>query len=233
MAYLSNNDQRRHMGVYALHREVDSEEFTTHMGGRLYGAWLRDQWSWAELAVVRGEEGVDREGQAFDIGTSWAPQDGALEGLSLTLGYALGSGDDDLSDGDDRSFRQTGLHDNNGKFNGVTSFRYYGELFDPELSNLGILIVGLGLRPGPRSSIDLVYHHYQQQVAVDTLLNTELRRRPNGSDTDLGWGLDLVYGNRSWGNWSLELIGSYFEPGDAFDDADPAWGAKFQLRRRF
>jgi hypothetical protein len=39
-----------------------------------------------------------------------------------------------------------------------------GERLDPELSNLLIFTGGIGIRPTRRSSIDLVYHHYLQDV---------------------------------------------------------------------
>ena len=31
----------------------------------------------------------------------------------------------------------------------------------------------------------------------------------------------------------IELVGGYFEPGNAFPGADPAWLARLQLRYRF
>ena len=39
---------------------------------------------------------------------------------------------------------------NRGKFNGVVSFRYYGEVLDPELTNLRILTLGIGLPQVPQ-----------------------------------------------------------------------------------
>ena len=48
---------------------------------------------------------------------------------------------------------------------GVTCFKYYGELLDPELSNLAVATLGLGLRPTEWSSIDLVAYHYRQATA--------------------------------------------------------------------
>ena len=50
------------------------------------------------------------------------------------MGWAWGSGDQEPQSGNNGTFRQTGFQDNNDKWSGVTSFRYYGELVDPELS---------------------------------------------------------------------------------------------------
>lgn len=232
VAYLSNNDLRKHAAVYAIHRQADSDEHATHLGARLLGEWLPNHESWLEAAWLTGEDGVDLEGYGLDLGTTWSPADPWIPGFALTAGYAFGSGDDDPANGDD-SFRQTGFQDNNDKFGGVTSFRYYGELFDPELSNLGIATVAAGYRPSRRSSLDLVLHKYDQVEAFAGLANTQLRQRPSGLDEDLGWEADLVFGSRGFDNLSLEIVGGYFEPGDAFPNGDPAWLARFQLRYKF
>jgi len=230
VAYLSNNDLRRHAAAYVVHRQAAADERATHVGLRAHGDWLENQDSWVEAAYLTGEDGVDLGSYGFDLGTTWTPE--RLPGLALTAGYALGSGDGDPTDGD-ASFRQTGLQDNNGKFAGVTSFRYYGELFDPELSNLGIVTLGVGVRPMHKSSIDLVLHKYDQVEAFAGLRNTNLRRRPSGDDTDLGWEADLVFGSRRFDNLHIEVVGAYFEPGDAFPGGDPAWLGRIQLRYKF
>lgn len=234
IAYLSNNDPRRHLAAYALHRRIDAElaEETTHAGVRALGRWLPDNESWLELALFRGSIAATRmEGWAFDLGSTWNPRFAGP--LSITLAYAVGSGD--ASPGEsDRTFRQTGFHDNNGKFGGVTSFRYYGELMEPELANLKILTAGLGLRVARRTSLDLVVHHYRQYAAAARLVDSELDMRPDGVHPDLGWELDLIFGSRAWRSWDFEAVGSWFEPGDAFpEDADSAYLAKLQLRYRF
>ena len=64
-------------------------------------------------------------GWGFDSALSWEM---ALPWRpTLTFGYAFGSGDR-KSGRTDTAFRQTGLQDNQGKYNGVKRFRYYGEL---------------------------------------------------------------------------------------------------------
>ncbi|MFO0983672.1 MAG: DUF5666 domain-containing protein [Planctomycetota bacterium] len=85
---------------------------------------------WVELARADGVVGFERlDGYGVDFGCTYV-LDHALR-PNVTLGYALGTGDRNA--GDNRAgFRQSGLQDNNGKFAGVTSFRYYGEILDPE-----------------------------------------------------------------------------------------------------
>ena len=120
---------------------------------------------WGDLAFVTGRETVydsdtlpdDNEqisganrrkvrGWAYDVGASlelpfkFEPY--------LTFGLARGSGGS-------KTFRQTGLHGNNGKFRGNSRFRYYGEVLRPELSNLQIATIALGIPLGEDGWIEI------------------------------------------------------------------------------
>jgi hypothetical protein len=262
IAYLSNNDEDRHLAAWTVYRDIDDvavtlddlngdatrvelAERSLHFGVRALGEWIPQNESWAELAFELGDRDVaipedpgvrvgrrDVSAWAYDVGTTWSPP--FLAPLYLSVGYALGSGD---ADGD-RTFRQTGLQDNTNRFGGVTSFQYYGELFDPELSNLGILTLGAGARVAERTSLDLVFHTYTQDEArpefspqPDT--QADIRQQPNGADADLGWEADLVFGYRRYRNWDLEIVAATFRPDDGFDFQDNAYYLKFQLRYRF
>jgi alginate production protein len=169
---------------------------------------------WLELAQVRGQAGPDRlRGFGFDVGLmyvverDWEP--------SFAIGYAFGTGDDDPDDGVEERFRQTGFQENEGEFNGVPSFHYYGELLDPELSNISILTLGTGLLPTEESSVDLVYHRYQQQTR-EADLSTRVRADPDGGSRLLGDEVDLVAGFEDLHRFDLKLVLGYFMPGRAF-----------------
>ncbi|HXG31546.1 MAG TPA: alginate export family protein [Thermodesulfobacteriota bacterium] len=191
---------------------------------------------WLEMAYVGGKEGSNRiRGFGFDIGANYA-FDLPLE-PSITLGYAFGTGDGDPDDGVDRSFRQTGLQGNEGDFNGVTDFKYYGELFDPELSNLSILTVGAGINPTEESSIDLVYHYYLQHKASDELREAGIDTDPDGLDKSLGSEIDIVIGyvhEGIKGNVELALMLGYFLPGRAFpSESENAFLTKLVVQFEF
>lgn len=162
--------------VVAADRRDESDANLAWIGARALGRWKFRSMGrlhyWLDTALVSGHEklidfdrldgkqrvvdSVERRsvfGWAVDAGVTWQTR---LPGRpSLTLGYALGSGDGDPHDGRDRSFRQTGLQDNNDRFRGVDSFRYYGELFRPELSNLHILTASVGFPILKHSSVEL------------------------------------------------------------------------------
>lgn len=234
MAYLSNGDDRRHLAAYVVDRRDSRSprEYPIHFGVRAIGEFLPDQSSWLEASLLRGyADDINLSGYAFDVGTTWSPA--FADPLSFTVGFAFGSGDDSPSDGTDHAFRQTGFQRNNGKFGGVTSFRYYGEILDPELSNLAIWTAGIGARPTRKSSIDLVYHHYAQVEAADFLRDTDLQADPDGVHKSLGQELDLIVGTKAWRPWDFEVVVGWFDPASAFPDGDDAWLVTFQARYRF
>ena len=225
--------RRKEAGFWFLRRDVSlgAGEENLHVGARALGRWLPASECWIDAAILRGDaDGVELDGWGYDVGATWEPDFAGP--LSFTLAYALGRGDTDLSDGVDEGFHQTGFQDNNAKFAGVTSFKYYGELFDPELANLGVFTAGLGVRLPQRTSLDLVYHAYRQDVAQASIRDADIDAVPTGDDPDLGSELDLIFGCRRWERWDLEIVGAWFSPGAAFTDDDDAYLAKLQLRYR-
>jgi len=248
--YLDNNNRKKHLAAWALYRDVNEyrvdsstlvEEQNLHAGVRAIGEFLPQNESWADFAVESGSRDVNGTGSrdilgwAYDVGTTWSPPFAAP--LYFTWGYALGSGDDSTS-GTDGTFRQTGLQDNTAKFGGVTSFQYYGELIDPELSNLGILTLGAGAILTKKVSLDFVYHTYTQDVPKDQLsfgpVESNLRRgNLNGTDADIGSEFDVVFGYRRYADWDIEIVGAWFQAGDAWTVGDDAFLTKLQLRYRF
>lgn len=234
IAYVSNNDFQRHLAAYVIDRRDDRSprDYPIHFGVRALGDWLPDQQMWAEASILRGYTGGQNlEAWGLDVGSTWSPE--WLEPWNITAGWAIGSGDEDRSDGTVKDFQQSGFQDNNGKFVGVTSFRYYGEIVDPELSNLSVLTLGVGLRPSQDLSADLVWHAYHQVEPADFLRNVGIKPKPDGIHTDLGMEIDFILGLRRFGGADFELVAARFEPGAALPGADPAWLGAFQIRYRF
>lgn len=228
-------------GFFVVRDDRSDEEGTPFwLGARVMGEASEQLTYWADAAFVGGDPGVDKDqpnaddlrGYGLDAGATYV-----LEGPlapSFTLSYALGSGDSNPDDGTDRNFRQTGLQDNNARFNGVTRFKYYGELFEPELSNLKIFTAGVGVKPSRETSIDLVYHRYRQDVPFDELRDSNLDEDPNGDSRSLGEEIDLIVGMRKWHDIDVEFIAGHFTPGNAFSrDADSALFVNLEARYRF
>ncbi len=226
--------EEQELFAYALHRHggtrTDLER--THLGFSVEGR-KRPFRYWGDVGYVIGQEdGETVKGYGVDMIAMYAPSR-VKSKPSLYAGYAYGSGDRNPDRGSDRNFRQTGLNDNNANFNGVTSFRYLGELFRPQVSNIQILTAGAGLRPFRRTSVDLLYHHYRQAEAADFLEGSRLRQRPTGESAGLGQEIDLVIGVEDFFPLEVEVVLAYFMPGDAFAVKDDAWFGALQVEWNF
>lgn len=228
--------RKLHAAAYALYRDdrtVDAES-PVFYGVHLDGEVANDLEVWLEAAHVRGEDGNDKiRGWGFDLGATYEFDYDIKP--SITFGYAFGSGDNDSTGDVDESFRQTGLQDNAAKYNGVTRLKYYGEVFNPELSNLSVITAGVGIRPTPRSSIDLVYHQYfQHHLEARRTSDADIRIPANGLDRELGGELDLVAGYREIKDLDIELTVGYFFPGRGFGTgADGAFLGGMKVRHEF
>jgi hypothetical protein len=214
----------------------ESDATLTWLGLRAIGQRSSEDWGstkyWADLAVVRGRETVfefsdtgngsnrvdarasrDVMGHAIDVGVGW--QLPLTFRPALTLGYARGSGDGKPG-GTDHSFRQTGLHNNKARFFGVNRFRYYGELLRPELSNLAVTTLALGMPFFNNSSVELVHHRYRQVEAADFMRDVRVDADLTGASREIGSEVDVVFGFRDLARWDFSLIGSHFKAGDAY-----------------
>ena len=216
------------MGYWFTRDDTSSGDEDLHyLGFQTFGQWNPATTFWANTAYVTGDgAGGKISGWGVDLGASYLLE--PVSKLSLNLGFAFGTGDDNPNDSVDHRFRQTGIHDNNAKFNGVTSFRYYGELLRPTVSNIMITTLGGGLRPTPHSSIDLVYHYYRQHHAAAELTSS-LLANPSGRSGDLGHELDLIVGVSEIEHWKFELVLGLFVPGQAFAGEDNAYFGSFEL----
>lgn len=190
-----------------------------YYGLRYYGKPTRSWLLSGDLSFLRGEDkGRTMDAWAVDLAATYRMRKVRFEPFA-SVGFALGSGEQPGASGVDGRYRQTGYQDNTDRIGGVTQVRYYGTLLDPELSNLTIWTGSVGFRPHNDVSLQVIYHTYTQQYAEDQLrsLLIDPPARPNGVDTDIGKGLDLVIGTRHlWNHVRLSWTTSLFFPGDAF-----------------
>lgn len=220
--------------AYAILRDDRSEHVRPFfLGLRSRGEPVEDLDYWIELAYAGGREGSRRiSGWGIDVGVTYEWQQGPKP--SVTLGVAFGTGDRRPNDSRDGSFRQTGLHQNEADFGGATEFKFYGEVLDPELSNLAIFTAGVGVRPSDHVSVDLVYHYYLQHRASSTLRGAAIDAEPSGRSRRLGSEIDLVVGLvEILDRVEVKAVAGYFFPGSAFPRADGAWIVASEVQFRF
>lgn len=235
------------LASYRLPREIELEGYAivrddraadrrrpVFLGVRSRGEPVQDLDYWLELGYVGGRDGPNRiRGWGTDLGLTYELQAGPRP--ALTLGFAFGSGDGDPDDGLDRSFRQTGLQENEADFGGAASFQYYGEVLDPELSNLAIFTAGIGVRPSERFSLDLVYHYYLQHRASNALRNAGIHAEPSGRSRRLGGEVDFIVGLvEIFNRVDVKAALGYFVPGAAYPGGtDGAWVVNAEVQFRF
>ena len=213
---LERKTRRELYGVRALGRPTDAFNY------------------WFEFAQMLGKDGPSLEGptrggptkrflaHAYDVGATY--RFNTLPLLpSITVGYAVGSGDKSPNDRNNNEFRQSGLQTNETRFAGVSKFKIYGEALDPELSNLKIFTASVGCRPFSTAFVEFVYHRYRLDE-FDTSLNSavtaEMNRveRLRGRSKDVGTEYDVVIGfRRILGlRLGLDVRAGWFDPGTAF-----------------
>ena len=226
---------RRYLSGYVMKRndltarDEDPVWFGLSSHGRLY----RSTDYWLEVAGLRGRRtGLLLRGFGYDAGLTWRLP--LRLGPSLSAGYAHGSGDANLNDGVDGNFRQTSLNDNSSRFNGLKRYRYYGVLAEPELNNLKMVNIDLGLLPSETWSVNVSYHTYRQAVASRRIGDIELDLRPNGRSPNLGREFDVVFALRAIPRTDINAYAGLFFPGPAFSrtSANPFF-LRMELRHYF
>lgn len=162
----------------------------------------------------------------------------------LILGYAFGSGDDDLTDNTDHAFRQTGL-DGNTSRPGTSSgsVHNYGSILRPDLTNIHILTAGLTIPVTQATDIATIYHYYRLDEKAGSLPTSGIDAALNGNDTDLGHGFDVMLNmdlTKEFGlpDDKIERVGfkttlGAFTAGDAYGAGEGETAFRGQVELRF
>jgi hypothetical protein len=188
---------------------------------------------WFNAAHVRGRES-GTEVQGLGIDTLAVCRFDAPLSPHLILGYAFGTADSGANDDHDGAFRQTGFQSNEVDIDNLSALRYYGETFDPELSNMSIFTAGLGLSPAHGLSIDLLYHSYRQDEPLAELRDAGISGQPTGKSRQLGSELDLALGYEPVEGIQIRGFSGYFQPGAAFGNgADDAISGRLKAEIQF
>jgi len=183
---------------------------------------------WLHASVQDGEESDEDErvelgGFLVDLGINWTAGGSLKPTFTAGVAHATGGSRDER-------FRQSGLHSNDFALNGKNSFRYLGEVMDPELTNIQIITLGVGADLSEDWSTDIALHHYQQVDVADNLRGSDIEYDPLGISGQLGTGADLVISYQPDKQFDIKATAGVFEPGDAFDDdRDMAWLAKVEI----
>ncbi|MDX1982790.1 MAG: alginate export family protein [Bryobacteraceae bacterium] len=186
---------------------------------------------WLELARLQGSDrGVPVRGWGSDLGITYRFR--APLRPTVTVLYAVGSGDRDPADGIDRNFRQTRLHGNSDRYDSLRRRPYYGRILAPELSNLRVMSLDFGFRAGSRWSFSMSAHDYRQVHPSPDAGRTRLDVVPSGTGAALGreWNLSFVW--RRAPRLDLILEAGTLRPGRALPQL-PEWVHAFRPELRY
>jgi len=163
--------------------------------------------------ITSYENQTVKNGIAIDIKFIWR---NTGQGFSLGFNYAAANGD---GTGNSLSqYNQSSIASNKKRVLGTTRYRYYGEALNPKLSNLHILTLTAGYPLSPFFWFESAYHHYRQDRMLPYIEASSPSLAPNGQSSDIGQGLDFIFGGTVRKDQQAQLIISGFWGGKAFDD---------------
>lgn len=158
-----------------------------------------------DLSEVTSRQENSVSGSARSILLNWTPP--VLDDWTLIVGKASASGDSNPDNMRDKSFRQTGLQGDSESF---------GELYQPELSNLEVDLIGVSWEVQDGVNIALLRFDYEQDELADEMRDVSIELDLTGSSRDLGQEIDLVVTIDAGEGVEIILTAAEFDPGDAY-----------------
>ena len=157
--------------------------------------------------IEKGDSHVSAQAESYLL--SWSPAQ--LEDWSFMVGRARGEGDSNPEDNRDESYRQNDLQGDSEVF---------GELYQPEISNLIVQMFGIEWEAHEGFEIALMYYDYEQDERSDEIADVTIEVDPTGLSSDLGREVDLVVTIEAFDSLELVLIAARFEAGKAYGTYD-------------
>lgn len=187
--------------------EIDAEIHAAHVSG--------DETVYAFGDPVAGRSEVEERiegsvsGSARGAWLGWRPA--SLDRWRFIVASARGSGDASPDNARDKSFRQTGLQDDSESL---------GELYQPELSNIKVDIVGFEWTVTKEARLTLLRYDYEQDKAAEEMRDVSIENDLTGDSRDLGQEIDLVLTIDVRDQLDIKLTAAEFEPGKAYGDLE-------------
>ncbi len=164
----------------------------------------------------RIEQSVSGSARGFRLG--WRPA--AFDDWRLILAGARGSGDASPDNNRDKSFRQTGLQGDS---------EIFGELYQPELSNISIGLVGIEWRVASGVTLALLRYDYEQDEPAEEMRDVSIENDLTGASRDLGHEIDLILTIDKDDRLDIVLTAAEFEPGSAYGALEGETASYFNI----
>ena len=204
IAHASQFSGANYTGLYAI-AEDEEDQQRLHVIGYLKRK-PSDRFSYAvHAAGVFGDaQNNNASGYGFDLRGIYK-----LTGKynpQFAFGLAAGS----------EGFHQTGLHSQKTYDGGQMQFDRYGYVFRPELTNLAVATLTVGLRPSRMFSVDLATHVYVQLSPSTIAPDARIRGTTNGTSGFVGTEVSLVGAWRPTKKTKFEFGAGVFKAGSAY-----------------
>ncbi|MEP4198344.1 MAG: alginate export family protein [Aliishimia sp.] len=222
MAHHGRASKNKRLGALAL-IENDGSENSLHLSA--YSSEKVSQrfaYEW-NIGVLSGDGANGRSsGFGFDVHTTHKFGKSKLN-PQLVLGFAMGS----------EGYRQSGIQSNKTYNYGQAQVHRYGYAYQPDLSNLAVGSLVVGLRPSRKLSVDLGVHNYRQVSASSVGPMARVSGVTTGTDTFLGNEISLVGAWRPTKKSKVEFGVGHFKPGRAYVDRSAATRVYMRLSVTF
>ncbi len=184
---------------------IDAEIHSAHVSGDETVYEFGDPEGGLSEVEERNEGSVS--GSARGVWLGWRPA--ALDRWRFIVASARGSGDGNPDNDRDKSFRQTGLQGDSESL---------GELYQPELSNLNVDIVGFDWQVTREVKLTLLRYDYEQARLAEEMRDVSIENDLTGESRDLGHEIDLVLTIDVRNQLDIVLTAAEFDPGKAYGD---------------
>lgn len=222
LAHFVQFKKNRSTGVFAIaERAQDASLF--HLTG-YFNRQINSRFGYSLNIAGLASNRVNtmRNGFGFDLTATqkisthnWKPE--------INFGLAFGS----------KGFRQTRLQSNKTNKGGQMLSYQYGYVYEPELTNIGIASLSIGLRPRRSFSMDLkLFAYLQASKQVATPL-ARISGVTNGTSAYLGTEISLVGAWRPNKKSKIQFGVGMFKPGSAYINHPIAKRLYFSAARYF
>lgn len=163
----------------------------------------------AGLSEVVGREINRVNGSARSYLINWTPY--FFQDWTFFVGSALGSGDSNPDNSRVGAYRQSGLQDDAEAF---------GELYQPELSNLEVNAIGFNWQAREGIQISIIKYEYRQSELADEMRDVSIEIDPSGLSRDLGREIDIILTIEAHNGIEFIVTAAEFDPGKAYAVAE-------------
>ena len=205
---------KHHFETFSMYENNNKQTKLAWLGFSLNGDLSNEVRYWSNLAYVKGKIQISNDsiqGLGLDLGSIYKTNN-----YGFGFSYAYGQGSN--ANGSKKLFLQPAISNYKDYMIGNTRYRYYGELLDPQLSNMQIISLYGGFKIYTKTWLEVNLHKYMQNKASQEFRSSSLITKTNAVSKDIGQEIDFILGRNVHKKNKLQFIISKFFAGNAFEN---------------